>query len=343
MTAVILPVRGQIAGGLTETTRTDFGGRNYISGTVFEPSGGVINVRTRIRLSSVTAGEVLTTTDDSGRFVFSGLPNGSYSVIIDGEKEYSPVTQQVEINQPRGWPPQTYTLTIRLTAKPTTDKRPGVIRTENVGIPKHSLDLYKKAIELAKTDDHKGAIDQLKLAAAEYPGFLAAFVEMGVQYMKLNLLDKADESFQLALKIKPDAFEPLVNQGIILVRLKRYVDAEPVLRSALKIKDESAIGHYYLGRALASLKRYDDAEKEFNLAISLGGDDMKEAHRMLGSMYLDQGDNKRALVELETYLSLAPTAPDIEHLRTVIEQLRVAPTSISPAPSSTPKPGKPQN
>ena len=43
----------QIAGSMDETTRTDMGGRNWIVGTVYGPSGQPINARIRIRLASL--------------------------------------------------------------------------------------------------------------------------------------------------------------------------------------------------------------------------------------------------------------------------------------------------
>src|SRR5690349_3648992 len=77
----------QIPGGMDETTRTDLGGRNFIAGTVFDPTGMPIHARIRIRLASLTSREVITTTDDYGKFIFSGLAPGSYTVNIDDDKD----------------------------------------------------------------------------------------------------------------------------------------------------------------------------------------------------------------------------------------------------------------
>src|SRR6266581_274840 len=134
---------------------------------------------------------------------------------------------------------------------------------------------------------------------------MLAYNEMGVQYMKLNDLQKSDEALQKALKIDAKAFMPLMNRGIVLVMLRRYADAEPLLREAVA----------YLGN-------FDEAEKELSAAVKLGGDEMKEAHRLLAIIYSNRGDKKQAIVELETYLRLAPTTPDAEQLRKVILKLK---------------------
>lgn len=315
-------VSAQIPGGMNETVNTNLGGNNFIVGTVFWPSGRPVNTRMRIKLVSLAIGEILSSTDDSGKFVFSRIGAGSYSVVIDGDKDYESVTQNVEVDRNRNPMPQTYTLSIRLTDSTKSLPRPGVINSETARVPKPALELYKRAVKLAGAKDHKAAIEQLRLAVVEYPQFVDAYNEMGVQYMRLNELEKADEALQAALKIKPRAFEPLLNHGITLFRLKRFAEAEQLLRAAIGVKGKSAVAHYYLGRCLTSLERYEEAEKELNSAITVGDGQMNEGHRMLASLFIAKGEDKRAIKALETYLSLAPEAADAANLRQVIRQLK---------------------
>lgn len=330
---------GQIGGGLTETTNTRLGGNNYVVGTVFSPDGMPISRRMSIRLSTPTWGEVLATTDDSGRFVFSGVGSGVYTLVIDGEKEFESVRQEVEIIRPRSSVPETYTMTIRLrTLENVKSKaeKPSVISASNAGVPKRAMDLYQKASKLAGAKDYKSAIEQLKLAVAEYPAFVNALNQIGVIYLRLNELDMADEALQAALKIKPDAYEPLINRSIALFRMARFKDAETVLRDTLKAKAESPVAYYYLGRTLNKMGRNDEAETAYLTCIKMSPDEFKEAHRLLAVIYLDRGAPQRVIEELETYLRLVPTAPDAADLRKVIEQ--------STRPSAPPQPyRKPEN
>jgi len=182
--------------------------------------------------------------------------------------------------------------------------------------------LYNTALKLAQDGKNKAAIDKLNEAIAAHPTFMLAFNELGVQYQKVNELDKANEALESALKISPSSFAPLVNHGIVMVRLKRYADAEADLRAALRENEKSAIAHFYLGRALAYLGNFDDAEKELTAAITLGGEQMKEAHRYLGAIYHARGDDTRAIAQLETYLKVAPKAEDADAVRQLIRQLK---------------------
>ena len=316
-----ISVFAQISAIPPSATDTGLGGNNSITGIILGPSGQPVNRRISIRLSTMTVGDRVTLTDERGNFAFRGLPSGNYTIVIDKEKEYEPFTQSADIIQFRGSPGQSYNLVIRLTLKGNTDVKPGVINSEFANVPLKALDFYNKAIELAKKGNYRAAIGQLQLSVSEYPEFMLALNELGVQYLRLNELEKADEAFQSALKIKPDAFAPLMNRGIVLVQMKRFEEAESVLRNAVKMK-ESPVGHYFLGLALANLGRFDEAEKELVSSVKLGNEEMKEAHRYLAIIYNAQGDKKRALVELETYLRLVPSAPDAEQLRNVIKQLK---------------------
>jgi tetratricopeptide (TPR) repeat protein len=331
----VVRVSGQGIPPGSATTDTGFGGSNTISGSILLSTGQRAEHRIGVRLQTMTRGDRLTTTDEYGNFVFRGLPSGDYTIVIDKEKDFEPFVQNVSIIQPRGMPPQTYIVSVRLNPKATTSMAPGVINAELAKIPKRAREMFERALDLVKKGDGPAAIDELKGAIAEYPDFMLAYNEMGIQYMKLNELQKADEALQSALKIDNKAFMPLMNRGIVLVMLKRYGEAEPLLREVVKQKKDLAVGHYFLGQAVANLGHFDEAEKELTTAIKLGGDEMKECHRLLAIIYSSQGKNKETIAELETYLQLAPTTPDAEQLRKVIQKLKSsdAPTNQPPKPS----------
>jgi tetratricopeptide (TPR) repeat protein len=145
---------------------------------------------------------------------------------------------------------------------------------------------------------------------------------MGVQYLKLSQLDQAIEALRSAVKLAPEAFSPRLNYGIALLNKKEFSKAEAELRQALKKNDSAPTTHLYLGITLVSLRNLDEAEKELQRAVSLGGKEMSLAHYYLGGVYWGRREYKRAADELETYLQLAPQAPDAERVRKTIQELR---------------------
>ncbi len=329
------PASAQIAGGPgTNNLRT--GGNNYIVGTVYGPDGYPVTVKTRIRLTYPTGGELLEMTDDRGRFVFSNVGSGTYIVSLE-EDQYLPVRQEIDIVINRAPVPETYTVNIRLRLKENAKPKvaPGVISASNAGVPKRAMEFYQKASELAREKDYRGAIAQLELAVQEYPKFINALNQIGVLYQRFNELDKADEALQAALKINPEAYEPLLNRSIGLYRMAKFKDAEKVLRDTLKVDKNSAVAHYFLGRTLIRLNRLPESEPELLASIKLSPPgEFTEAHRVLAAIYMDRGAHQLAIEQLETYLKLVPTTPDADKLRQAIEQSKraLAPTAQKPKP-----------
>ena len=315
---------GQLAGGLTETTNTRLGGNNYIVGTVYTPDGVPIRTRMRIKLTSMEWGDILASTDESGKFVFSEVGAGLYTIVIDREKDYEPVAYEVNITRARNTVPETHFVTIRLRAIEEKKPKPGVVSASNAGVPKAALDHYENASKLSQEKDYEGAIKELKLAVSEYPQFLNAHNQIGVLYLRLDKLDNADSAFKAALKINPEAYEPLLNRGIALYRLGKFKDAETSLRASLKVKPDTSVSYYYLGRTLNKLNRNEEAEAALLTCLKMGPNDFNEAHRVLATIYLDRGELARVVEELETYLKVVPTAPDADNLRKVIEESKRA-------------------
>lgn len=316
-----LHVAPQVPPGLTENTATGFGGRHSITGTVLLPSGNPPSERIRIRLLS-PGRDVSTTTDETGRFLISGLPDGGYTIYVEPSEKYQPQSENIEISSNRMAGGQTFTVQFRLRENPRAQAKPGIVNADLAGIPKRAVEFYEKAGARAVADDTKGAVDLLLKSVAEHPDFFLAHSELGVQYQKLNDLEKADHHLQAALKIKPEAYEPLANRGIVLVRLRKYAEAEPVLRRAIKIKDDSPVVYFYLGRSVLGQRRPGDAESIFKAAFEKGGNDMIEARRALATIYLERGENEKAVVEIEAYLAVNPTAYDAKQLQETVAKIK---------------------
>ena len=303
-------------------TDTGLGGVNTITGMVLTSSGQRIQRRIAIRLKTMTRGDRISMTDDYGNFAFRGLVSGDYVIVIEKESGFEPYSQSVSIVQVRGFPAQNYNLSIRLKPKTSEEAKPAVVNAEFANVPKKALEFYDKAIGQAKAGDHKSAIEQLRLAVNEYPEFMLAYNEMGVQYLRLHELARADEALQSALKIEPEAYTPLLNRAIVLFHLKRFADSEPILRTALKAKPDSAVAHYFLGQVLANLGHFEEAVTELTTALGLDEEKTNEGRRVLAIIYSYKGDRKKAAEELERYLKAAPAAPDSETLKATIKKLR---------------------
>jgi cytochrome c-type biogenesis protein CcmH/NrfG len=313
---------------------TGTGGRHSIQGRLVFPSGRRADVRLKVRLQSPSSPDLTVYTDSNGGFSFRSLQSGSYTVTIDGGKDFENFTESIYIepeisSMMRGVtaPPisRPYTLQVYLQPKRAESERvkPGVVNAALANVPKPALDLYNKALDLARNKETwNQAIDQLRGAIALYPDFGLAYSEMGVLYLKLKQQDKALEALRAALKLIPNDYATLLTYGMILYDRREFPAAEDQFRKAIEKNHLSPSGHLYLAMTLLKRHAYEEAEKEFKEAIQYGGEDVAIAHYYLGGIYWGRKDYKEAADELDTYLKLVPNAPGSERLRATIKDLR---------------------
>ncbi|HEX8338687.1 MAG TPA: tetratricopeptide repeat protein, partial [Pyrinomonadaceae bacterium] len=183
----------------------------------------------------------------------------------------------------------------------------------------------------ARKGDSAKAQSLLNDAVAQHPQFGLAHSELALIHLKAGAPDKALEEVRLAARALPDDPQVQLNYGIVSLERKDYAEAEKQLRRSLKRFEKSAQAHMYLGVALMRLKAADpaevqrnqsEAEREFRQAIKLGGDSAARAHYYLGGLYWARNEFKKAADELETYVKLAPKAPDAEQVKGTVKMLR---------------------
>jgi tetratricopeptide (TPR) repeat protein len=301
---------------------TGTGGSHTIEGRVLKPGGHMLNTQARVKLRSAYTGEQFTTTDGNGAFTFSRLRSGTYYLVVEAGGEYESASDTVDIMSTAGNAGSAVTVQITLQPKQAAKQTTGMVDAAAAEAPEAPLKLYKEAMLSAQAGKREKAIEQLKSALSICPDFMLAFNEMGVQYIKLHKWDKAAESLRSALKLAPDDFAPNLNYGIVLLQAKDFMGAARALQRALRKDGSSAAAHFYYGQAMTWLGEYDAAEHELKQAIGLGNNEMVEAYRLLGAVYIEKRNNQRAAEELEKYLSLLPKAKDADKIREMIKQLR---------------------
>jgi Tfp pilus assembly protein PilF len=291
-------------------------GSNTIQGRVYLPGGqSTTGSALKVRLETVSsAGGSSTVTDRDWGFRFNDLPPGSYTVVVDGGKEYETARESVTFGPEGSGRVTNVTIQLRLKANASNPAF--------ANVPQPAIDFYQKGVAAAQKGNAKSAVDFLSKAVAAYPGFTLALNELGLQYLKLNQWDKAAETFEALLKLHAGDSAAELDLGIALFNQNKFDQAEAHLREALKLKSSGPNAHYYLGMVLLKTKRYDEAEKELQLTISNGGENIALAHKYLGGLYLSAHQNTEAADELEKYLRLDPKAADAERIKGTIKELR---------------------
>lgn len=299
-------------------------GIHVIKGHVYFPVEPKEGKRLKVVLKSPATIDQTTVTDEDGTFTFNRLRAENYTLIVEGGNEFDQAVEYVRLERQSSGG-SNVNLAIHLKLKGTAEALSK--------IPKQARDLYSKGMEAVAKGESKKAVEHLSGAVAAHSNFPQALSELGLQYIKIGQVDKAVESLQSALKLAPDDTPTRLNYGFALLNQKKFIEAETQLRQVLAKNNALPTAHMYLGMALISMSRdekskqfdvakYTEAQKEFEVAVSTGKDEVAQAHRYLGGIYWGNKEYKRAADEFETYLKLAPKAPDAEKLRGFIAELR---------------------
>jgi Tfp pilus assembly protein PilF len=298
------------------------GGHNTLQGDVITPNGQRLDHPVLVRLST-PKGEITTTSNGNGSFIFRQLTAGRYTVTLDAGEGYALASEMVDINESSSGTMvrmgQTYTVQVHLRPRAGQPITKGVISANDP--PKTALDLYNKALTSVKDGNRDKAIQELKAAIAIHSSFVAALNGLGVQYMKMGKHQAAYEAFSSALKITPDSFILHLNCGITLFHLNKHAEAEAEFAAALLKTETSGAAHIYRARSLIALNRLDDAAKDLKRAVEIGGEDVKIAHRYLAGIYVEKGEAAEAVKELELYLEVIPTTKESEQIKNLIKEL----------------------
>ncbi|HKX84898.1 MAG TPA: tetratricopeptide repeat protein [Pyrinomonadaceae bacterium] len=319
---------GQGGVGSTRGLPSASGGTNIIQGRVYfpvEPKGGR---RVKVRLSSTDLVDQSTVTDEDGSFVFNRLPAGHYTVVVDAGSEFDTASETVNIDREASVGGRNRQVIIQLKEKGAA--------AALAAVPKAARESYTKGMEAAAKGENKKAAELLAEAVKVHPQFQQALTELGLQYLKLNEMESAADTYRALIKLKKDNASAHLNLGIALYNVslgllnekkndeatQKLTEAEQSLRQAIALKMPGPNPHYYLGLTLIRFKKYNDAQAEMELTIANGGENIPLAHKYLGGLYMSAKRHKEAADHLEKYLQLDPKAKDAEQINNTIKDLR---------------------
>ena len=122
------------------------------------------------------------------------------------------------------------------------------------------------------SSDYNKAIESLDKAIEIKPDYAGAWYNKGIVLGKLKHPDEALKAFDKAIEITPNYTDAWYNKGVALGELGRYKEALKAYDKAIKIKPNYANAWHNKGVVLIYLKKYNEAVKCFDKAIELKPD-----------------------------------------------------------------------
>ncbi|HYG79740.1 MAG TPA: tetratricopeptide repeat protein [Pyrinomonadaceae bacterium] len=263
--------------------------------------------------------------NQDGRIRFTGLLPGEYTVeTVESDKFEATATRvtvrPIEFIEPK---PTSVSVYIDLPARKGPDTAaPGVVLADvDLKVPDAALKRYRKGMEFLRAANRDDAVEEFKAAVRAYPQYYAARLELGRQLRAQLLFDEAEEALRPLGEIAPKRAEPRIEYAIVLLALRRPKEAAGQLRKALELEEANWVTHLHLGWALLETEP-GEAERHFKRALELDERKAAQAHLSLARLAYAKGSRPDSVRHLETYLALAPDAPDAPAVRRLLSQLQ---------------------
>lgn len=132
---------------------------------------------------------------------------------------------------------------------------------------------FSRAIQALKAQRDDDALQLLTELTQKYPNLSGPFTNLGILYLKRDILGKARQSLLQATTIRPDDAVAYNELGIVYRKLGKFKQAEQAYQQALKLKPDYASAHLNIGilydvyldnlpRALTHYEKYQSLSKD---------------------------------------------------------------------------------
>ena len=304
---------------------------NSIGGHVFDPQRrpvGQIYVELQNEVYSTIA---RTKTDGSGRFLFSGLSAGRFSVrVLPYGTNLEEQTQEVEIvnfvapgsNSSENAQKDFY-LRLRRDER-EANAITGTIFVQDV--PEQAQKSYKEAISNFENKKVEAGIVELQNALKLFPDYYLALERLGNELIKQQKYQDAQEIYKRAVAVNSRSYNGWYGLSYANYGLKQSENAVEAAEKAVSLNSNSVDALLLLGISQRLAKRYDNAEKTLKQANKFAKGKSSDVHWNLALLYVHNLKRyKAAADELELYLKTQPNTENEEKIRKLIKQYREKP------------------
>jgi tetratricopeptide (TPR) repeat protein len=294
-------------------------GEGRIIGTVVDESGAPVQGAKVLLTRPGTAYKLEKTSDKKGQVML---------LILDATQEYQIHVEKEGFNPFEGPVKPKIEDTMRLTftlvkaaPPPESDAPPELPGSEK------AILAYNEGVSALKNNDLAAAVSQFEQAAALNPELADAHIVLAEVYMEQKRSADAAAAAARYLALKPgdprglrvnyDALKASGDETKTKAALDALMAADP--------KDaETAVRLFNEGAERTRTGSYDEAAVYFERVTQIAPDDPKfaKAHYVLGLSYAkDDAKKAQAKEHLQKFLQLAPSDPDAETARQMLDYL----------------------
>lgn len=165
-------------------------------------------------------------------------------------------------------------------------------------------------VEALGRRENESSFALLREAARTYPDMPAAWVNLGVLYLRLKHLDYAEAAFLRALETDPREQSAFSNLESVYTALGNSELAARYGAQIRHYRDKNPYYHYAVARVAFNEERYDDALASLSAAIRLKGD-QDEFYSLQGQVLVALGREDRAVASFARAKELSDAAQPV--------------------------------
>lgn len=291
---------------LSDTVHAQEVGR--LVGNVVDHNGEPV-VGAAVTLANEEMGfEATMETDDSGRFVRTGLRPGEVYQLHVEAADHMPVDEEVQV----GIGSNEITVTLRGGAAYARGLFNEGAQAYNARDFQTAADRMATAVEILEREEETG--DEV---------YVEALTILGSANLQLRQLDASMEAYQKIAELAPDDFRGFWGAGLSAMMKGEFETAVRALETAVELDPTHAFAQFALGQSLVESERYDEAIEHLETAVELNST-IADAHQQMGNAYVRMEELAKAVEQYELYLEKVPDAPNRQEVEQYIGQLREA-------------------
>jgi tetratricopeptide (TPR) repeat protein len=306
-----------------------FGQIRTLRGKVIDEAGKpIVGAEVEIQRTDI-ARVYKTKTERDGTYIYTGLPFGTYRIVIR-KQGFDP--DFVQGLQPRLGDERTYDFTLKpgpgrklafeLTKEELEQMQKQAGKAEEMKKQSEEVKtLFTQGLDFAGKNQYPEAIDAFKKALEKDPEQPNIWANLGDTQAKAGKMDEAVASFQKAISIKPDDAGLHQNLGVLYGKVGKSAEAEAEFKKAAELNPQgSATNFFNLGATMVNSGKSAEAITAFQQAIQ-ADPSYAEAYYQLGLCYVGAGKMSESIEALKKYVEIGKNADNIQTAKALLAEL----------------------
>jgi len=291
-------------------------GRARIGGTVMDESGNPIpGAKIAVIFQQDKSIKREAKTNKKGEWGIISLGSGNWRVLVTADG-FEASQRFVDVRQLDRNPPVEFTLKKGIVTSP-------LIQDET------SLAALEEGNQLFNDQDYDGAIRVYKDFLEKNPMAYQVHLSIGECYNKKGELDSAILEFDTLLEASKDDPEfakeilakALAGKGESFLKKGELEQAQDLFKQSIEMFSGNEILAYNVGEIYFGNQKLDEALEYFSLATEINAD-YAPAYLKLGYVYLNKNEQGLAKENFNSFLSLAPDAPEAATVKNILDYLK---------------------